>query len=57
MSEKENDAEELRRKLKDYYGTAVTSGMPVAVIDLARVGLMSDEEVEEEARKNHIDER
>ncbi len=46
--------EELREKLKDYYGAAMVSGMPMAVIDLARVENMSDEEIEKEAQKNHI---
>ena len=46
--------EELREKLRDYYGTAMTSGMPMAVIDLARVGRMTDKEIERKAEKNHI---
>ena len=46
--------EELREKLKDYYGSAMASGMPMAVIDLARVENMSDEEIRREADKNHI---
>lgn len=50
----EEKIEELRQKLRDYYGTAMTSGMPMAVIDLARVERMDDEEVLEEAEKNHI---
>ena len=49
-----DDTEELREKLKDYYGTAVAEGMPMAVIDLVRVENMSDEEVRKEAEKNHI---
>ncbi len=46
--------EELREKLKDYYGTAVASGMPMAVIDLARVETMDADDLEKEAEKNHI---
>lgn len=49
-----DDTEELREKLKDYYGTAVAEGIPMAVIDLVRVENMSDEEVRKEAEKNHI---
>ena len=48
------EVEELRDKLRDYYGTAMTSGFPMAVIDLADVDSMSDEEVKEAARKNRI---
>ena len=54
MSPDEKDAEELREELRDYYGTAVFSGMPAAMIDLAKADRMSDEEVIEEAKKNHI---
>ncbi len=44
-------AEELREKLSDYYGTAMASGMPMAVIDLSRIDRMTDEEIEKEAEK------
>ena len=54
MYPEDERAEELREKLRDYYGTAMTSGMPMAVIDLARVDRMTDEEIEREAEKNHI---
>ena len=47
-------AEELREKLRDYYGTAMASGMPMAVIDLAEVDDLDDDEVREKARKNGI---
>ena len=50
----EERTEELREKLKDYYGTAMVSGMPMALIDLARVENMTDEEIEREAEKKHI---
>lgn len=50
----DEETEVLREKLKDYYGTAMTSGMPMAVFDLAEVEKMSDERVIEEAKKNHI---
>ena len=46
--------EELREQLMDYYGTAMTSGMPVAVIDIVRVENMNDDEVITEAQKNQI---
>lgn len=46
--------EELREKLKNYYGTAAASGMPMAVLDLARVETMDADDLEKEAEKNHI---
>ncbi|MCR5373543.1 MAG: hypothetical protein K6E41_08780 [Solobacterium sp.] len=52
--DEEEDVEELREKLKDYYGTAMVSGFPMAVFDLAEVDDLSDEEVIEQARKNRI---
>ena len=39
------DVEQLRALLKDYYGTAMFNGFPMAVIDLGKVDRMSDEEV------------
>ena len=54
MYQEDDRTKELRNKLKDYYGTAMTSGMPMAVIDLARIDKMFDKEIEREARKNHI---
>ena len=36
-------AEELKEKLKEFYGTAITSGMPMAIIDFAKVENMTDE--------------
>jgi hypothetical protein len=52
--ETEPDTEELREKLRDYYGTAMTGGFPMAVIDLGRVETMGDEELRREAEKNGI---
>lgn len=48
------DTEEIRDKLRDYYGTAMTSGFPAAVIDLGRVESMDDEQLIKEAEKNGI---
>ncbi len=50
----EDEVKELRDKLRDYYGTAMTSGFPMAVIDLGNVDKLTDEEVREEIRKNRI---
>lgn len=54
MDPKEKSAEELRKELEDYYGTAMASGLPMAVLDLAEVSAMSDEEVIMEAEKLHL---
>ena len=52
--ETEPDTEELREKLRVYYGTAMTGGFPMAVIVLGRVETLSDEELRREAEKNGI---
>ena len=44
------DTGAVRDCLRDYYGTAVQQ-FPMAVIDLADIDSMSDEEVIREARK------
>ena len=49
----EKDIEEVRKELEEYYGTAMME-MPMAVMDLARVSAMSDEEVIAEAKKKKI---
>ena len=49
----EKDIEEVRKELEEYYGTAMME-MPMAVMDLARVSSMSDEEVIAEAKKKKI---
>ncbi|MBR2676448.1 MAG: hypothetical protein IKE28_06025 [Solobacterium sp.] len=47
--------EELRAYLLDYYGTAVFSGMPMALIDVSKVKNASAEELIKIAEKEHID--
>lgn len=47
--------EKLREELKDYYGTAMASGFGMAVLDLAKVDRMSDEEIKDLARKNGME--
>ena len=54
IKDKNDDVEELREKLRDYYGTAMTSGFPMAVIDLSEVDDLDDDEVRKKARKNGI---
>ena len=54
IKDEDDDVEELRDKLRDYYGTAMTSGFSMAVIDLAEVDDLDDDEVREKTRKNGI---
>jgi len=49
--EYEIDVDRLRRDMKDYFGTAMFSGFPMAVMDLSRVERMSDRELVELAQK------
>jgi hypothetical protein len=51
----EKDTEYLREKLEDYYGTAAASGLTMALVELAEVSSMSDEEVLEKAEQLHLD--
>lgn len=44
-SEETESVDRVRDALKDYYGTAMTSGFPMAVVDLAKVDSMDDDEV------------
>ena len=56
-SEKEEETvgiEDVRDALRDYYGTAMTSGFPMAAVDVARVDSMSDEEVIKDAYRNGL---
>ena len=53
--EYEIDVNRLRRDMKDYYGTAMFNGFPMAVMDLSRVESMSDQELVELAHKNGVD--
>ena len=49
------DTQRLRKDLMDYYGTAMTGGLPMAVMDLSRVERASDRELIELARKKGVD--
>ncbi len=53
--EYEIDVIRLRRDMKDYYGTAMFNGFPMAVMDLSGVERMSDRELIELAQKNGVD--
>ena len=55
LMEYEIDVDRLRRDLKDYYGTAMFSASPMAVLDLSRIERASDLEIIEEARRIGVD--
>ena len=49
------DIDALRRDLIDYYGTAMTSGFPMAMMNLSKVENASPEELVSIARANGFD--
>ena len=49
------NTEDLRKELKDYYGTAMFNGNPMAVMELSRVDNASDAELERLARQAGLD--
>ncbi len=53
--EYEIDVNQLRRDLKDYYGTAMWNGFPMALMDLSRIEQMSDQEIIELAQQIGMD--
>ena len=48
------EIEDVRDALRDYYGTAMVSGFPMAAVDVAKVDSMSDEEVISDAYRNGL---
>lgn len=48
------NSDDLRNDLMDYYGSAMASGMPMAVIELGKVSSASDDELEDLARRAGI---
>lgn len=49
------DIERLREDLKDYYGTAMFNGFPMAMMEVDKVSRASDEELLRMAEKNGMD--
>lgn len=47
--------EELRKDLMDYFGTAMTSGFPMAMVDLMKIERASATELIRIAKENGID--
>ena len=52
---KDMDIERLREDLKDYYGTAIASGFPMAMMHLSEVEHASEEELARKAIHNGMD--
>ncbi len=48
------DIQRLRNDIKDNCGTAMVNGFPMAVIDLAKIERMSDQEIVEYALKKNM---
>ena len=46
------DTEKLRKDLKDYFGTAMFGGSPLAMMDLVQVEKASESELVEIAERN-----
>lgn len=53
--EYEIDVNQLRKDMKDYYGTAMFNGFSMAVMELSKVERLSDQELVELAQKNGVD--
>ena len=53
--EEDRDADMLRERLTDYYGTAAVSGFPMAMADMNEVSWMDDDEVIQRARELGFD--
>ncbi len=49
------DYEKLRSDLMDYFGSAMFSGLPMAIIDLSDVETASNDELIKIAKKNKFD--
>ena len=51
----ELDTECLRRDIEDDYGSAMSSGFPMAMMEMAEVERASDRELIEMAREKRVD--
>lgn len=48
------DSEQLRKDLKDYYGTAMFGGSPMAMMELSKIEKASEQELIQIAQKNRM---
>ena len=51
----ELDTERLRRDIEDDYGSAMSSGFPMAMMEMSEVERASDRELVEMAREKRVD--
>lgn len=51
----EIDYEKLRSDLMDYFGSAMFSGLPMAIVDLSDIEIASNDELIQIAQKNGFD--
>jgi len=49
------DIERLRYDLIDYYGTAANNGFPMAIIELSKIEMATENEIIRIAQNNNID--
>jgi hypothetical protein len=49
------DNDQLRKDLKDYFGTAMFGGSPLAMMDMVQVESASEDELVEIAKRNGFD--
>lgn len=49
------DADKLKKDLKDYFGTAMFGGSPLAMMDMVQVEGASEDELVEIAKRNGFD--
>lgn len=49
------DNDKLRKDLKDYFGTAMFGGAPLAMMDMVQVESASEDELVEIAKRNGFD--
>jgi hypothetical protein len=49
------DNDKLRKDLKDYFGTAMFGGSPLAMMDMVQVESASEDELVEIAKRNGFD--
>lgn len=54
MSEEQYNIEEVKQIFCDFYNTAITSGSPLAIMELCKISKMTDEEVLEDVIKNGL---
>lgn len=48
------NSEQLRKDLKDYYGTAMLGGSPTAMMELSKIEKASEQELIQIAQKNRM---